>query len=117
MKSRFSDIGKKLSHKTVSLRISKETKLLNRDNTRILNREIHADSQCFRCCIICFFQIFFVSLVWLIMFQMQVFLFVYIIFRAIFQLIGWVIQGFLYVLWMLFGGIAYLVNYLMERKT
>ena len=48
---------------------------------------------------------------------MQVFLFVYILFRAIFQLIGWVIQGFLYVLWMLFGGIAYLVNYLMERKT
>ena len=48
---------------------------------------------------------------------MQVFLFVYILCRAIFQLIGWVIQGFLYVLWMLFGGIAYLVNYLMERKT
>ncbi len=48
---------------------------------------------------------------------MQVFLFVYILFRAIFQLIGWVIQGFLYVLWLLFGGIAYLVNYLIERKT
>ena len=47
---------------------------------------------------------------------MQVFIFVYIMVRAIFQLIGWVIQGILYVLWMLFGGIAYLVNYLMERK-
>ena len=42
---------------------------------------------------------------------MQVFLFVYIMVRAIFQLIGWVIKGFLYVLWMIFGGIAYLVNY------
>ncbi len=48
---------------------------------------------------------------------MQAFLFVYIMFRAIFQLIGWVIKGFLYVLWMIFGGIAYLVNYLMERRT
>ncbi len=48
---------------------------------------------------------------------MQVFLFVYIMFRVIFQLIGWVIKGFLYVLWMIFGGIAYLVNYLVERKT
>ena len=48
---------------------------------------------------------------------MQVFIFVYILFRAIFQLIGWVIQGILYVLWLLFGGIAYLVNYLMECKT
>ena len=47
---------------------------------------------------------------------MQVFLFEYIMFRAIFQLIGWVIKGFLYVLWMIFGGIAYLVNYLMERN-
>ena len=48
---------------------------------------------------------------------MQVFIFVYIMVRAIFQLIGWVIQGILYVLWMLFGGIAYWGNYLMERKT
>ena len=47
---------------------------------------------------------------------MQVFLFVYIMVRVIFQLIGWVIKGFLYVLWMIFGGIAYLVNYLVERK-
>ncbi len=48
---------------------------------------------------------------------MQVFLFVYIMARVIFQLIGWVIKVFLYVLWMIFGGIVYLVNYLMERKT
>lgn len=48
---------------------------------------------------------------------MQVFLFVYIIVRAIFQLLGWMIKAFLYVLWMIFGGIAYLVNYLIERKT
>ena len=48
---------------------------------------------------------------------MQVFLFVYIMVRDIFQLLGWMIKAFLYVLWMIFGGIAYLVNYLMERKT
>ena len=48
---------------------------------------------------------------------MQVFLFVDIMVRAIFQLLGWMIKAFLYVLWMIFGGIAYLVNYLVERKT
>ena len=48
---------------------------------------------------------------------MQVFLFVYIMVRAIFQLLGWMIKALLYVLWMIFGSIAYLVNYLIERKT
>ena len=33
---------------------------------------------------------------------MQVFLFVYIMVRTIFQLLGWMIKAFLYVLWIIF---------------